>query len=186
MANGTSHLFVDADVNPWRDVERSMMAQTILSHGNTHGFADGAGSDDNRHHNRGSEFNKIKTLLSLFETIVPRTMALSDMTGIVDYCASLKTFPHQGIRRDDRRPGLRIANCKGNAVIAFAVDETATTVSNIGFYEGGQADAADRGAAATHPAKVTEMQGADLDPYSKKIGRISGLSLCFNAVKWGG
>ena len=40
--------------------------------------------------------------------------------AIVNYCESLQTFPIRGARRDDIRPGLRITNYKGRAVIAFA------------------------------------------------------------------
>ncbi|MDP3669686.1 MAG: type II toxin-antitoxin system RelE/ParE family toxin [Telluria sp.] len=72
--------------------------------------------------------------------------ALSYTTGIVDYCTTLKTFPHRGIKRDDLRPGLRITNYKGNAVIAFAVDDTTMTVSIVGVFYGGQDYAVDLGA----------------------------------------
>ncbi len=40
--------------------------------------------------------------------------------------------------RDDVRPGLRVTNHKGSAVIAFAVDDAAMVVSIIGVYYGGQ------------------------------------------------
>lgn len=73
-------------------------------------------------------------------------VALNYTIGIVDYCATLKTFPHRGIVRDDLRPGLRITNYKGNAVIALTVDERAMTVSIIGVFYGGQDYAADLGA----------------------------------------
>lgn len=33
-------------------------------------------------------------------------------TAIVDYCESMKNFPHRGLRRDDIRPGLRVTNYK--------------------------------------------------------------------------
>jgi plasmid stabilization system protein ParE len=64
--------------------------------------------------------------------------ALRYTTGIVDYCAAMKTFPHRGMRRDDIRPGLRITNYKRNAVIAFAVDDAALKVIIIGIFYGGR------------------------------------------------
>ncbi len=56
--------------------------------------------------------------------------------AIISYCESLQTFPHRGTKRDDVRPGLRITNYKGRAVIAFDVD--AGLVSIIGVFYGGQ------------------------------------------------
>lgn len=56
--------------------------------------------------------------------------------AIVTYCEGLQTFPHRGTRRDDVRPGLRITNYKGRAVIAFEVG--AEMVSIIGVFYGGQ------------------------------------------------
>lgn len=57
-------------------------------------------------------------------------------SAIVMYCESLQTFPLLGARRDDIRPGLRITNYKGRAVIAFTV--YADVVSIIGVFYGGQ------------------------------------------------
>ena len=55
--------------------------------------------------------------------------------AIVTYCETLQTFPLRGTRRDDIRPGLRITNYKGRAVIAFdVIDEQ---VSGIGVFYGG-------------------------------------------------
>lgn len=42
--------------------------------------------------------------------------------AIVEYCEGMQTFPQRGTRRDDVRPGLRVTNYRGSAVIAFAVD----------------------------------------------------------------
>lgn len=58
--------------------------------------------------------------------------------AIVAYCEGMATFPHRGTRRDDIRPGLRITNYEGRAVIAFAVDDAAMQVAIIGVYYGGQ------------------------------------------------
>lgn len=50
----------------------------------------------------------------------------------------MQTFPHRGTLRDDVRPGLRVTNYKGSAVIAFAVGDAAMVVSIVGVYYGGQ------------------------------------------------
>ena len=52
------------------------------------------------------------------------------------YCENLQSFPHRGTMRDHIRPGLRITNYKGGAVIAFAVK--GETVYIIGVFDGGQ------------------------------------------------
>lgn len=64
--------------------------------------------------------------------------ALRYTSAIVDYCAAMKDFPHRGTRRDDVRPGLRISHYQMNAVIAFAVDDAAMTVTIIGVFYGGR------------------------------------------------
>lgn len=56
--------------------------------------------------------------------------------AIVTYCETLQTFPLRGARRDDIRPGLRITNYKGRAVIAF--DVSSERVAIIGVFYGGQ------------------------------------------------
>lgn len=56
--------------------------------------------------------------------------------AIVTYCENLQTSPLRGTRRDEIRPGLRITNYKGRAVIAF--DVSAELVSIIGVFYGGQ------------------------------------------------
>lgn len=63
-------------------------------------------------------------------------VAQSYTDAIVSYCESLQTFPLRGARRDDIRPGLRITNYKGRAVIAF--DASGERVSVIGVFYGGQ------------------------------------------------
>jgi plasmid stabilization system protein ParE len=47
-------------------------------------------------------------------------------------------FPHRGTRRGDIRPGLRLTNYKGNAIVAFSVDDVSRTVAILGVYYGGQ------------------------------------------------
>jgi len=56
------------------------------------------------------------------------------------YCESLSTFPARGNRRDDIRPGLRIANYRKRVAIAFHVDEDRVNI--IGVVYGGQDDEA--------------------------------------------
>lgn len=60
------------------------------------------------------------------------------VSAIIAYCDSLRHFPHRGTRRDDIRPGLRITNYRGQAVIVFSVDDANTLVSIIGVFYGGQ------------------------------------------------
>ena len=59
-------------------------------------------------------------------------------SAIVTYCEGLDSFPHRATRRDDVRPGLRITNYKGRAVIAFTVDDAAKTAIIIGVFYGGR------------------------------------------------
>jgi plasmid stabilization system protein ParE len=56
--------------------------------------------------------------------------------AIVNYCESLRSFPHRGTQRDDVRPGLRISNYKKRTVIAFQVNDE--QVSIIGVFYGGK------------------------------------------------
>lgn len=56
--------------------------------------------------------------------------------SIVDYCESLRTFPHRGTRRDDLRPGLRTLGYRRRVTILFEVADD--TVNIIGVYYGGQ------------------------------------------------
>ncbi len=50
----------------------------------------------------------------------------------------MNNFPHRGTRREDLRPGLRITNYKGRAVIAFGVDDATELVSILGVFYGGR------------------------------------------------
>lgn len=56
--------------------------------------------------------------------------------AIVTYCETLQTFPVRGARRDDIRPGLRITNYRGRAVIAF--DVSGERIAIIGVFYGGK------------------------------------------------
>ena len=69
------------------------------------------------------------------EAATPTTSARY-VNAIIDYCESLEMFPMRGTQRDDVRPGLRVTNYKGRAVIAFTVD--ADRVSILGVFYGGQ------------------------------------------------
>ena len=53
-------------------------------------------------------------------------------------CEGLALFPLRGVPREDIRPGLRVTHHKGRALIAYAVDEAARTVSVLGIFYGGQ------------------------------------------------
>ncbi|MEZ0472720.1 type II toxin-antitoxin system RelE/ParE family toxin [Luteimonas salinilitoris] len=65
-------------------------------------------------------------------------VAVRYVDAIVAYCESLSTFLERGIRRDDLLPGLRITNYRRNAVIAFAADPSAETVTILGVFYGGR------------------------------------------------
>ncbi|HEX6017345.1 MAG TPA: type II toxin-antitoxin system RelE/ParE family toxin [Burkholderiaceae bacterium] len=80
-------------------------------------------------------------LVELFEYIAGHgspEVAARYTDAIVAYCEGLATFPHRGTKRDDIRPGLRITNYRGRAVIAFNVDDGAETVYVLGVYYGGR------------------------------------------------
>jgi toxin ParE1/3/4 len=69
--------------------------------------------------------------------------------ALITYCESLRDSPLRGTRRDDIRPGLRITNYKGRAVIAFDVSASCVTV--IGIFYGGYDYEAALGPADTDP-----------------------------------
>ena len=58
--------------------------------------------------------------------------------AVVASCEGLALFPLRGVAREDIRPGLRLTHHKGRTIIAYAVDESARTVSIIGVFYGGQ------------------------------------------------
>lgn len=60
------------------------------------------------------------------------------ITAIVDHFEALSAFLKRGAMRDDIRPGLRLTNYRGRAVIAFSVDDASATVSIIGIFYGEQ------------------------------------------------
>lgn len=80
-------------------------------------------------------------LLALYQFIAGQGAPLTAeryTNAIVDCCEAMSTFPKRGTQRDDIRPGLRVTNYKGAAIIAFAVDDTTKMVSIVGVFYGGQ------------------------------------------------
>ena len=66
------------------------------------------------------------------------TLADNYVTGIIDDCLSLTTFPERGVKRDDIRPNLRIKNYAKRTIIAFSIDTTSKIVVIHGVFYGGQ------------------------------------------------
>ena len=56
--------------------------------------------------------------------------------AILEQCESLKSFPMQGTRRDDIRPGLRVIGFRRRVRIAFEVTGEVATI--LGIFYGGQ------------------------------------------------
>ena len=79
---------------------------------------------------------QLEALYSYIEDAASPLVAQRYTDAIVTYCETFQTFPLRGSRRDDIRPGLRITNYKGRAVIAFDVSDD--LVSIIGIFYGGQ------------------------------------------------
>lgn len=80
-------------------------------------------------------------LVELFECIAEQgspEVAARYTEAIVTYCEGLASFSHRGTKRDDVRPGLRITNYQGRAVIAFSVDDSKETVAILGVFYGGR------------------------------------------------
>jgi plasmid stabilization system protein ParE len=80
-------------------------------------------------------------LVSLYEYIAEHgspVLAARYTDAVVAYCEGFATLPHRGTRRDDVRPGLRITNYKGRAVIAIEVNEATDTVAILGVFYGGR------------------------------------------------
>jgi toxin ParE1/3/4 len=62
-------------------------------------------------------------------------IAANYVDEILQYCASLKTFPHRGARRDDIRPGVRIIGFRRRVTIAFEVTDS---INILGVFYGGR------------------------------------------------
>lgn len=79
---------------------------------------------------------QLEALYSYIAVAAAPDVAHRYTNAIVTYCEGLQNSPLRGTRRDDIRPGLRITNYKGRAVIAFDVSDE--RVSIIGVFYGGQ------------------------------------------------
>lgn len=79
---------------------------------------------------------QLEELYAYIARVVSPLVANRYTNAIVTYCETLQTFPLRGACRDDIRPGLRITNYKGRAVIAFEVSRERVNV--IGIFHGGQ------------------------------------------------
>ena len=78
-------------------------------------------------------------LASLYDYIrnqsgAPET-AIGYIRRIRAFCEGLAEFPERGTKRDDIRPGLRIAGFERRVAIAFVFDSEAVRVGRI-FYGG--------------------------------------------------
>jgi plasmid stabilization system protein ParE len=78
---------------------------------------------------------QLKDLYGYITDAVSPLVAQRYTDAIVAYCESLQNSPMRGAHRDDIRPGLRITNYKGRAVIAFDISAKHVTVIGI-FYSG--------------------------------------------------
>jgi toxin ParE1/3/4 len=73
-------------------------------------------------------------LFDLYDYIADRdgeTRALTYVERIEGWCASLCTLPRRGTRRDDIRPGLRIAGFEHRVTIAFQVTTDSVIILRI-------------------------------------------------------
>jgi toxin ParE1/3/4 len=57
--------------------------------------------------------------------------ALGYVERIERWCRGLSTFPERGSRRDDLRPGLRVAGFERRAMIAFQVTAGSVTILRV-------------------------------------------------------
>ncbi len=80
--------------------------------------------------------DQLATLYAYIAVAVSPAMAERYVNAIIDYCESSRSFPLRGARRDGIRPGLRVTNYRGRAVIAFTVENDQVAI--IGVFYGGQ------------------------------------------------
>ena len=57
---------------------------------------------------------------------------------VFDPCETFARFPNRGASQDDLMVGLRTWNIAGETILAYAVDETTSTVTFAGITYGGQ------------------------------------------------
>jgi toxin ParE1/3/4 len=82
-------------------------------------------------------------LIELYQRISERgapNAAMAYITRLQSRCTGLATFPEQGMRRDDVRPGLRLLGFERRTEIAFHVTIEAVVIDRI--FHGGQSVAA--------------------------------------------
>ncbi|MFN7054158.1 type II toxin-antitoxin system RelE/ParE family toxin [Hyphomonas sp.] len=73
----------------------------------------------------------------LFEMTGDSALASRVVMELSGFVGRLSRLPHQGTRRDDILPGLRVLPL-GKAVIAFTVDDEARTVFVLRLFYGGE------------------------------------------------
>lgn len=80
-----------------------------------------------------------RDLADLYQNIRDRTgapdIAIGYVRRIRAYCEGFVEFPERGIKRDDIRPGLRIAGFERRVAIAFTFDADHVRIGRI-FYGG--------------------------------------------------
>lgn len=57
---------------------------------------------------------------------------------VFDMCEKFATFPNRGTTQDDLMAGLRTWNIEGETILAYVVDDSASTVTFLGITYGGQ------------------------------------------------
>ncbi|PPK45723.1 hypothetical protein B0G57_104124 [Trinickia symbiotica] len=57
---------------------------------------------------------------------------------VFDTCETFATFPNRGTSHGDLMSGLRTWNIEGETILAYAVDDSASTVTFAGITYGGQ------------------------------------------------
>jgi toxin ParE1/3/4 len=64
-----------------------------------------------------------------------RTIAISYIDRLEDFCLHFADFPERGTRRDDIRPGLRVIGFERRVAIAFHIEPSAVIIDRL-FYGG--------------------------------------------------
>lgn len=67
-----------------------------------------------------------------------REVADRTVDSIRSFVKGLSRTPHRGRKRDDLRPGLRIATYKKRTAVAFEVDDETRSVTVLRVFYGGQ------------------------------------------------
>ena len=80
-----------------------------------------------------------RQIQALHEYIAARSGSLRAdryVEAILARCRALGSFPQQGTRRDEIRPGLRTLGFRGRVTITFVVEPTMVVI--LGVFYGGQ------------------------------------------------